>query len=63
MIWDPVRQTVIARNKALARRLVFHMLNLPMSARQSGTLEGDYRVALGHERDDVTVQLPEPLVK
>lgn len=63
VIWDPVRQTVIARNKALARRLVFHMLNLPMSARQSGTLEGDYRVALGHERDDVTVQLPDPLVK
>jgi DNA sulfur modification protein DndB len=62
VIWDPVRQTVIAKNKALARRLVFYMLRLPMSARQRDTLEGDYRVALGHERDDVKVKLPDPLI-
>lgn len=60
-IWDPVRKVVRAGNKALARRLLFYMLKLPMSDRQRHTLEGDYRAALGHERDDASVALPRPL--
>lgn len=62
-IWNPTRKTMEAKHKALARRLVFHMLKLPMSDRQRLTLEGDYRVALGHERDDAKVKLPAPLAK
>lgn len=53
----------MTKHKGLARRLVFYMLKLPMSVRQRQTLEGDYRVALGHERDDAKVKLPAPLVK
>jgi len=61
-IWDPARKAVRASNKTLARRVVFHMLKLPMSDRQRHTLEGDYRAALGHERDDAAVKLPKPVV-
>ncbi|WP_294311140.1 DNA sulfur modification protein DndB [uncultured Sphingomonas sp.] len=62
-IWNPSRRTVDAKHKALARRLVFHLLRLPMSPRQRQTLEGDYRVALGHQRDDAKIKLPAPLVQ
>lgn len=61
-IWNPAKRTVEAKHKTLARRLVFHMLQLPMTKRQLGTLEGDYRAALGRERDDTSVNLPKPLV-
>ncbi len=60
-IWDPVKKTVQPKHKGVAQRLVLHMLKLPMSARQRQTLEGDYRVALGHDRGDVKVKLPAPL--
>ncbi|WP_404337792.1 DNA sulfur modification protein DndB [Sphingomonas sp. MMS12-HWE2-04] len=62
-IWDPAKRTINAKHKTLARRLVFHMLKLPMSDRQRQTLEGDYRKALGYELDDVKIKLPKPLVK
>jgi DNA sulfur modification protein DndB len=61
-IWDPARKTMEPRHKALARRLVFYMLKLPMTSRERQTLEGDYRAVLGYEADDAKVKLPAPLV-
>jgi DNA sulfur modification protein DndB len=58
VIWDPVRRAMKPANKALARRLIFHMLGLPLSARQRSTLLADYRAALGLERGDTSVKLP-----
>jgi DNA sulfur modification protein DndB len=62
IIWDTARSTIRPANKTLARRLVFHMLRLPVSARQQATLEGDFRAALGYERDDAKVKLPKPVI-
>jgi DNA sulfur modification protein DndB len=61
-IWDPTRRVVKAANKVLARKVIFYMLRLPITDRQRKTLLGDYRAALGYERDNTTVKLPAPLV-
>lgn len=61
IIWDPSREIMKPVNKALCRRLVFHLLSLPISARQTRDLVGDYRAALGHSRDDPKIKLPAPL--
>lgn len=61
-IWDPARKVIKPVNKVLARKLVFHMLRLPLTDRQRHTLLGDYRAALGHERTDATIKLPARLV-
>lgn len=61
-IWDPTRKVIKASNKVLARKLIFYMLKLPITDRQRKTLLGDYRAALGYDRDDTTIQLPARLV-
>jgi DNA sulfur modification protein DndB len=61
-IWDPTRKVIKPLNKVLARKVVFYMLGLPLSARQRGSLLGDYRAALGYQRTDTTAQLPARLV-
>lgn len=61
-IWDPNRKVIKPANKVLARKLVFHMLGLPITARQRSTLLGDYRAALGYDRHDTTIKLPARLV-
>lgn len=61
-IWDPTRKVIKAANKVLARKIIFHMLGLPITARQRSTLLGDYRAALGYERTDTTIKLPARLV-
>ena len=60
-IWDPARKAVRPGGRIIAQRVVFHMLKLKMSERQRASLEGDYRVALGHERDDRSIKLPSPV--
>lgn len=61
VIWDPIRKVVVVSRKSLARLLVFHMLGLPISARQERNLLGDYREALGRVRTDRSITLPEAL--
>jgi DNA sulfur modification protein DndB len=61
-IWDPVRKAVRPGGRVIAQRVVFHMLKLGMSERQRASLEGDYRVTLGYERDDSRIKLPKPVV-
>ena len=52
------KRVVKPANKVLARKLVFYMLRLPLSAKQRRDLLGDYRAALGYDRADTTVALP-----
>lgn len=61
-IWDPNRKVIKPANKVLARKVVFHMLGLPITARQRTTLLGDYRAALGYDRTDTTIKLPARIV-
>jgi hypothetical protein len=61
-IWDPNRKVIKPANKVLARKIVFHMLGLPITARQRTTLLGDYRAALGYDRTDTTIKLPARIV-
>lgn len=57
-IWDTSKRVIKPANKILARKLVFYMLRLPLTERQRRTLLGDYRLALGYDRTDTTIQLP-----
>lgn len=61
VIWDPVRKTIKPTNKPLMGRILFYMVGLPLTQRQASTLVGDYRAALGHERNDTSVKLPAKL--
>jgi DNA sulfur modification protein DndB len=62
IIWDSSRGVIKPANKVLARKLVFFMLNLPLTASQRSALLGDYRAALGYARNDTTIQLPARVV-
>lgn len=57
-IWDPARKVIKPANKVLARKIVFYMLGLPLTARQRSSLLGDYRAASGYDPTDTTLKLP-----
>ena len=61
-IWDPAKKVLVLRNKTLARKLIFHMLGLPLKARERQTLLKDYRAAQGVSATDTTIQLPAKIV-
>lgn len=57
-IWHPTKKVIVLRNKALARKLIFHMLGLPLTTRERSTLLKEYRAAQGVSATDTSVQLP-----
>lgn len=59
VIWDPGHGTIITRGKALAKRLVFYMLNLPCG---EDTLLDDYRSFLGKTSLGSKASLPQRVV-
>lgn len=62
VIWDPARKIIKPTNKPLMSRLLFYLLDLPLTPRQRSTLLGDYRNALGLLRNNSSVNLPAKLV-
>lgn len=62
IIWDPVRRTVKPTNKPLMSRVLFYMLGVPLTQRQRSNLLSDYRAAMGVEKGDTSVKLPDRVV-
>lgn len=55
VLWDPNRQTIILSRKTIAREVLRYMAGLEIELDQ---ITDAYRLALGTERDDSTVNLP-----
>lgn len=59
LLWDDIRGTLLVKGKTVALGLIRHMLDLPVDQLR---LVGQYREALGRQRNDTAIQLPGKIV-